>query len=349
MRQQYAGLSGFVTRHGFELFERSVRFFHRPWLARTLAPEAETRQLRRMSLRKRGPLVLLAVALGTAACASSEAGPAPGMRPSVELTPAERTRPADCSGSWVVAAVGRAIDGDGAPIEGASVGYCVHRGELGTCLAPVQTDRNGWYTMWFPDAFRCVDDAAVRLVVPATRSPRLADTYCAPPLAPRDGVLEAPDAPLVRIERPTAEVLDGGARELTFANGVVLAIVATDLVEAEGLSLLGAGTFANGTPSCAAGARFDGAFAFGPELGVRVADGAPGIRFRLPAPFVPDGAEVDLFVQGGTGTQLGRSPQSAVKEGAFVRYGQGRVVRGEVIPDPGSELPALTAVAFRRR
>ena len=60
---------------------------------------------------------------------------------------------------------------------------------------------------------------------------------------------------------------------------------------------------------------------------------------------MPEGTAVELWLVGGTFTRLASGED--VEEGHFVPYGSGRVQGGQVVPDPGSELPYLSWLGYR--
>jgi hypothetical protein len=287
---------------------------------------------------------------GVACSASSSEQESDPPRPSVTLSTSDREKPADCSHTWVAGATGRVVDSSGNRITGATISYCVYRGETGTCLAPATSGKGGWYTLLVPPEHRCVSDLAVRVFVPKERNLRLADTYCAPALAPQQAVLEAPDHVMLQLFAPTSQpkVADPKvARDFVFRDGLTLTITPDDLVEYDSVDALSAGPVDLSLPGCAAREPLDALWAFGPEINVRILGGGKKVPFKLPAKGLADGTVVDLFLLGGTGTMIDET--RSAPEAKYVKYGTGKVVAGMVVPDAGSELPALTAVGYKKR
>ena len=96
-----------------------------------------------------------------------EVGPLP---PDPMLEAIDRTRAASCPASsrWVVAVRGRVVDERGAALEGAFVQPCLLLGgtDRRVCLRPSTSDADGVLTAILPEENRCVDEVALRILVP---------------------------------------------------------------------------------------------------------------------------------------------------------------------------------------
>ncbi|MBX3186333.1 MAG: hypothetical protein KF819_04925 [Labilithrix sp.] len=297
---------------------------------------------------------VLALGAFAAACSSSApASEAPVVpRPTITLSETERTKPASCNASWLAGSTGRVTTDGGEILVGASVAYCAYHPDSAVCLPWVKTTEGGWYTVLVREPNRCMERLSVRVIPPEGR--RLSDAYCAPALSAIDGVLDlARDLRVYSLDAPTSLPPRGDAaqtRTVSFAGGLELTFAPDDLVEGDLYDKLSAAPVTDGERPCFLPPELalDGLYAFGPAMNVSVFAGKPKVKFKLPNPKgLPEGAAVELFVLGGSGTQL--DDTRAIEEGSFVSIGAGRVREGRVVPDPGSELPALTVVGYRRK
>ncbi len=298
-----------------------------------------------------------ALALVALASCSSPVTPAPpqetNTRPVPTLTDEDRVAAADCTSSWIAAATGRVVDNTGAPIEGASVGYCVFGNGLGNCLAYVKTTKNGWYNYPISKNYRCVDKAAVHALAPAATNQRLSESYCTPTLTPNRGVLDnATDEVLYRLAAPTSIPPLGDikqSRTVTFPGDIEVTLTPDAITESDQYERLSAAPIDPAARPCFVpkDLTLDGLVAFSPNMNVAVfSDNPVKIGAKLPTT-LPEGTAVDLYLLGGVGTQL--DTEHAVEEGTLAKFGTGKVTGGRVVPDSGSELTALTVVGYKRR
>ena len=87
---------------------------------------------------------------------------------------------------------------------------------------------------------------------------------------------------------------------------------------------------------------------FGPDVNVKLFYDKPKIAFKIPnTAKLAEGSKVELLLLGGFTTFLTKESSKTVEEGSFAPYGTGTIKGGFVVPDPGSELPALTALGIR--
>ena len=299
-----------------------------------------------------------ACALALASCSSGTAALAPtpssdtSTRPTPALTEEDRVAPADCAAAWVAAATGRVVDNTGAPIEGASVGYCVFGNGLGNCLKDVKTTKNGWYNYPIETPYRCIEKLAVRIYAPEATKLRVSENYCKPALTPVRGVLDvATDDILYRLAAPTSLPAIGdpkASRTVTFSD-IDVTLIPDSIVEGDQYARMSAGVLDLKSPPCFVpkDLMLEGLVAFSPNMNVNVfGETINKIGFKLKTT-LPEGTAVDLYILGGLATQL--NADKTVDEGEFVKFGTGKVQSGKVVPDAGSELPALTVLGYRRR
>ncbi len=314
-----------------------------------------------MTLSRPSPNRLALVLVTLAGCSSPVvAPPAPtpqetNTRPVPTLTEEDRVTPSECKQAWVAAVTGRVVDGTGAPIEGASVGYCIFADGLSTCLPDVKTNKYGWYNKPIDKAFRCVEKMVARAYSgpTATSNLRLSESYCRPALTPSRGVLDnVTDDVLYKLAAPTSlPGLDDAkkARTVTFPGNIEVTITPDSIVESDQYNYLSAAPLDLATRPCFVpkDLTLDGLVAFAPNMNVAVFSSNPvKIGFKL-GTTLPEGTAVDLYVLGGVSTQI--DADHAVEEGELAKFGTGKVTNGAVVPDTGSELPALTAVGYKRR
>lgn len=288
------------------------------------------------------------VPIGTdAASPRIEVGPLP---PDPMLEATDRTRGASCPSSsrWVVAVRGRVVDEDGAPIEGALVQPCLLLGgtDRRVCLRPSASDAEGVLTAILPEESRCVDEVALRMLVPESAR---ATGYCAVPEAGEDGVL-VPDRALVLVgtsaPRARPPVGDEGAmREVSF-EGVTLTtsprVVGTDRYDTMGARVL-SGALA--TATCLGdGTPMDLLVAFTPEVAVEDRAGLPA---SIEARGFSPGERVELFVLGGLATMLASG--ELVPEAEWHRFATATVSPdGTITTSSGEGVPHLGWLGIRR-
>lgn len=287
-----------------------------------------------------------------AACAAEpSASEPPTQRPVVSLPAADRAKPAECKDEWVAASTGRVVVDDGSSLVGAQVGYCTYTRESAICLPFATTEAGGWYALVVEERHRCLQGLSIRVVPPEGRL--LSETFCALPPRAQEGVLDLePPLRVYSLEAP-AEIPARGdpnvTRTVRFGFGLEVSFAPDDLVEGDLYERLSAGPVTDAQPCfLPPGLAMDAMYAFGPAMNVMIFADRPKVRFALPNPKkLPEGTSVSIYVLGGTATQL--DLERAIPEGSFVEIGTGHVEGDRVVPDPGSELPALTVVGYRRR
>jgi len=299
---------------------------------------------------------LAAAALASGCASPSTPSPAGAdvPRPQVTLAEADRTRPATCEESWVAASTGRVSTDRGEILTGAKVAYCTYGPDAAVCLPWVETGDGGWFSLHVDDRYRCMEKVSVRVIPPRDGERRLSDAYCAPTVTrATSGILElTSDLRVYTLAAPTLLPPRGDAlapRTVRFADGLSLTFAPDDLVESDLYEALSAGPVEDPARPCflPEGLEMDGLYAFGPAMNVSLFAGRPKIAFTLPnARALPEGTRVTLYALGGTASQLDET--RPLEEGAFLPIGHGRVASGLVVPDPGSELPVLTVVGYRR-
>jgi hypothetical protein len=300
-------------------------------------------------MRKVVWLLVGALAVGTGCSASDN-----GTPPTTGVSPADKAAPTDCAGAWTESAKGRVVDTKGSPLNGVSVGFCVYTKGSATCLQPEITGADGSYSYALGEGFRCLDKLAIRIASLPNSTERYSESYCRPPLAPKDGKLELTEAHVLhRLEAPSVLPPLGDPskpRVISFASGIEFTLVPNDVAEGDLYARLSASELDPKASHCFVppGLALDGLVAFGPNMNVNVFSGAPNIDFKLPnSANLPEGTVVDLYVLGGLATSLDQN--TAIEEGDFVKVGSG-VARGQhIVPNADGKLPALTVVGYKRR
>jgi len=274
-------------------------------------------------------------------------GPLP---PDPALDAMDRTRAASCPASarWIVAVRGRVVDENGAPIEEAYVQSCLLQGgsDRRVCLRPAISAADGVFTAILPEESRCVDELALRMLVPDSS---LATGYCSIPEDVVDGVI-VPSRPLVLVDTAPARTLPPAGdptsmREIAF-DGLTL-MASPDAIGPESYDAMAAvvvpGSLA--TETCLGdGTPMDLLVAFSPEEGVELVEGLPT---RIDASGFSPGESVELFVLGGLAVELANGAE--VREGHWHRFATATVAGdGTVSTGPGAGLPYLGWLGLRR-
>lgn len=295
---------------------------------------------------------IFSCALVACTAASETASPPKPVppRPVVDLADSDREKPASCADQWLAGSTGRVVDDRGEGVAGARVGYCTYGAESAVCLPFATTEEGGWYSLVVDAEHRCVKKLSIRVMPPEGR--RLSETFLSPPVRVSRGVLDLdPPIDVHTLGAPTKMPPRGdpnAARTVVFADGLELTFAPDDLVEGDQYEKLSAGAVTTRPAFLPATLELDGLYAFGPAMNVSVFADRPKVKFALPNPKgLAEGTAVEIFVLGGSGTQL--DADRAIEEGSFVVTGTGRVERGRIVPNAGSELPALTAVGYRRK
>ncbi len=281
-----------------------------------------------------------------------EVGPLPND-PMLDAT--DRTRGASCplSSRWVVAVRGRVVDETGAPIEGAFLQPCLVLGgtDRRVCLRPSTSDADGVVTAIFPEESRCVDEVALRMLVPESAR---ATGYCAVlaaggPDAVDDGVI-VPDRPLVLVDTDAPRMRppvgdEASMREVSFEGLALMTI--PRVIGAESYDAMGARLVpgALATDTCLGdGTPMDLLVAFSPEAAV---DDRAGVPATIEARGFAPGETVELFVLGGLATMLANG--DLVPEAEWHRFGAATVSEdGRITTPSGSGVPHLGWLGVRR-
>lgn len=259
--------------------------------------------------------------------------------------------PACDRGSWVVFVTGRVVDETGAEVAGALAQLCVHHALSGQlfCLRAVPTDDAGTFTITVPERARCMESAAVRVVVPYTD---LATLYCGVRLPPDEPAVEV-SGPYVLYQTQPAVTLpeEGDGQELrtvAFADGLEIDVAPARFYGAgDGYQALAARRFAgDAVELCFSDdtMSFEGIYALSPEGDV----GGQPFALRIPnsTALAPE-AVVDLYVLGGITCSLGDGTGVAPAE--WRRYGQAAVdtAGDSIVADAAAGLPCFTWFGYR--
>jgi len=282
-------------------------------------------------------------------------GPDSGWEPAVpqaldgELPGA--TRPADCGDDhgFVSAVRGWAVAPGGEPLVQAKAQLCIHTSTRQfVCLTPSDTDAEGVYTVDVPEPYRCMDKAAMRVLLP--RAGR-ATAYCQ---------MDVASGPASRLYTPSVLPLATPAvdlppegdpdtkRPVTFDDGLVLQVTPSLYYSGSGSydRLAGRHVPPDAVGLCGEASTFDGLYAFYPEGEIE----APGFDVAIPnRTGLAAGTAVDLFVLGGLECSL--FDGTAVPEATWAKFGEGTVsADGSTIEStPGSGLPCFTWLAYRAK
>lgn len=287
--------------------------------------------------------LFVALALGLAC---GESAPALDFPPD-ELDMLDPTPDPSCTGTWTVGARGRVVDEAGNGVAGARPQMCL-RLEDGTllCLVPPETDADGYFHQPFSSEVpgeepRCLSSVAIRVLLPGEP---FATTYQHLELRPNGAILEIDQAITLYDVPPTALPPEGdrsAPRDVAFDDGLVLTVTPEAMIGS--YDRLSARRQSGATPAFAAGTDLLGLYAFTPEASV-----SPGFPIQIPNRHgLAEGAQVELLLLGGLETFL--ADGTMVPEADFEVFGTA-TVRGEmIVSDPGSELPYLTWLGYRRR
>lgn len=282
---------------------------------------------------------------------SSETTTAPVDVPAPKpvLTKEESEKPASCTDSWVSVAVGKVATDSGEAVEGALVGYCV-KAERNVCLAPIKSEKGGWYTYRVEGDKRCVKEIVARAEAPEGSTGKYSVAYCPIPTTAQSGLLEvSTKLVLYSLDAPAAPAT-AARTPVKFPSGIELTFAPEDLLEKEMAGKIGAKMVDLASPPCfvKASDALSMLVVFGPDVNVKLFYDKPKIGFKVPnTAKLAEGSKVDLLILGGFQTFLTKESTEVVEEGSFAPYGTGTVKGGFVVPDPGSELPGLTALGIR--
>jgi hypothetical protein len=253
---------------------------------------------------------------------------------------------------WVAAIRGWVAAPGGAPLAGAKAQACVTAADkMFSCLAPVDANSEGVFTVNLAEDIRCVERVTLRILMP--RSGRA--TYYRPLDVTGDPVIRLEDPAVLPFATPAVDLPPLGdedaVRPVVFDDGLTLQVTPS-------LYWSGSGTYeafaGRRVPPDAVGlvpsARdFAGIYAFYPEGEMSVAgETSPG--FPLSIPNVHDyaaGTAVELFVLGGLECHL--QDGTKVEEGHWAKFGEATVSEDGTTIDsnPGVGLPCFNWFAYR--
>jgi len=258
-------------------------------------------------------------------------------------------RPAGCTPEYdyVAKVRGWIAAPGGKPLPGAFAQLCVYNSSGAyVCLSPAMADDDGVYTVDVPEAFRCVESVAMRVLLPLSHR---ATVYCP---------FEPGDEPVTRLEMPTVlpfampvEDLpplgnEDEAREVVLHDGMRLQVTPSLFVSGSSSydKLGGRRIPTDAVGLCGEASEFDGLYAFHPEDWLK----EPGFPFSIEnATGLPAGARVEFLALGGLDSSL--FDGTKVPEGEWAVFGEGEVSEDGaiIVADEGVGLPFLTWLAYR--
>ena len=261
-----------------------------------------------------------------------------------------------CDGyPWIAAVRGWVLGNQGHPLAGVKSQLCIHVAPNSTylCLMPATTGDDGIYTIDVPADSRCIEQVAIRVLLPQTRR---AAVYCEIDLTDSaltdEGIVRI-DEPVVLFDTQPATTLppEGDAtatRTVEFADGLSLEVEPVRF-HGTGDSYAGLGSFrvdveTRGLCALDGVEPFDGVYAFSPEGDVT------GAGFPLSIPnstHLDPGSRVELYALGGLVYRL--ADGTAVPEAEWRQFGHGTVSSdgAAIESDPGDGLPFLTWLGYR--
>ena len=254
-----------------------------------------------------------------------------------------------CEAAHVERIEGTAVDEAGEPVEGARPQACIRVAPDGhlICLEPPMAAADGAFTIEVPEDNRCVEELALRLLLPGSE---FATTYCEVEVDPEGGVLTLDEPTVLYATEPPTTLPplgdEAAARTVVFSDGLELEVTPSELgfgveydqLAARRVPVDPAPCFATDT------AGLEGLYAFRPEGPVE-GDGFP-LRIPNTTGLAP-GTTVELLVLGGLETRL--PDGTLVQEADFVPFGTATVDdAGEHIEsDEGVGLPYFTWLGYR--
>lgn len=314
-------------------------------------------------MRRLGTIVAACLAVGCAAELAEVGGapetPAPGFVPGGDVAPspggAAESAPVGPTGGCEVGhgldtVRGLLTDDAGTPLVGGKAQVClrVAGNDQLLCLRPADSGVDGRFVVEIPAESRCVEQAALRAVLPGQD---LATTYCLVELGRATAVDLGAGFKLPRTER-AAQLPDVGdrddARWVQLGADVQLEVAPSRLYTGsdDAYPRLAARRMApSDAPAClqTPAVEFDGMVAFSPEADV--SDGGVSLRVR-PDPPLPPLTPVALSVLGGLGCTL--ADGTHVPEAEWWDFGTGIVDEDGFIVARGDDaLPCLSWLAWR--
>lgn len=294
-------------------------------------------------------LPILVLALTGFACSADTGGTGNFITnfPPDPLDAIDPTPDPSCTGTWAVGGRGQIVDERGNPVAGARPQMCL-RSPTDTllCVMPPEAGTDGFWHQEVPEGDpRCVAEIALRALLP---NAGFGTTYCHVPLTTNGGVIELRQPIVLYTTTPATSIPPVGdadtARTVVMADGLEMDVVPSTFFGDDYEQLAGRRIDHTDPPCFAEGTTLDGLYVFSPEVSVLGETG--GVPVRIPADGLADGTRVELLVLGGLETRL--ADGSAVDEADFVVFGTGTVTGGMIVADPGSELPYLSWLGYRR-
>lgn len=293
---------------------------------------------------------------GTGGQAQVEDGPDAGWTPTPPTSfgaplPAPGRTP-DCGPEhgFVSAVRGWVAAPGGAILRGAKAQLCIHPAfSAFICLLPEEVDADGVYIVDVPAEYRCMDQVAMRVLLPGSGR---ATVYC--PMDVRDG-------PGVDIVEPTVLPYATPAidppplgdpeepRPVRFDDGLVLEVTPSAFFSStfRGYESFGARRIpTDAVGLCGEASSFDGLYAFYPEGEIE----APGWRISIPNVHdLEPGRVVDLFVLGGLSCKLHDEANTLIPEATWAKFGEAVVSEdgSAIVSTEGSGLPCFTWLGYR--
>lgn len=264
-------------------------------------------------------------------------------------------RPASCGEEfgWISKVRGWIAAPGGEPLSCAFAQICIYAasGDY-VCLNPALADEDGVYTIDVPEAYRCVDEVAMRTLLPESNR---AISYC--PVTPGDDAVVRLEVPSVLpFLMPTEDLPEVGdadeAREVAMHDGLTLLVTPSKLSNFEFFGpevyeqLSGRRVPTDAVGLCGGAEEFDGLYAFHPEDRIL----GEGFPFTIENETgLPAGTRVEFSVLGGLDCKL--ADGTSVPEGVWMPFGEGEVSEDgtTIATDEGVGLPCTTWMAYRSK
>lgn len=249
-----------------------------------------------------------------------------------------------CSERWVVGVRGRIVAAaDAAPVEGGRPQLCVRVSPAGglVCLKPPSSASDGSFTIVVPEAVRCMEQAAMRVLAPGQP---FATTYCHVALGAESAVLELSEPFALHAVEPGAVPARGDLtmeRPVVLAGGLTLELAPDAFADLADYDALASGRYA--ALPCDLSADVIAAWAFSPEVRL---DGGAAITLDDSLGLAPD-TEVELVIVGGLETTL--IDGTPVPEAELGVIGTGRVSADGTRIETSARLPYLSWLGIRPR
>jgi hypothetical protein len=251
---------------------------------------------------------------------------------------------------------GLVVDSSGAGISGAKAQICSRSARDGStvCLAPVDTAADGSFALAVPDANNCMYESVMRALVPNQPYSTSYCTITGDALAAPGGVLDLSPTPTVlHALTPAADAPDyvpdaNGADDwdatytVVFEDGLEIDVVPSWYFNGAIGHKSMAATYIEGTDHLCNAHEIEGApgtWSISPEGDVFQMNYAARIPDKLG---LPDGTEVDLYIQGGIGHTLWDGDDKAeCREAEWRHFACATVENGVITLEGGTGLPSI--------